>query len=257
MKIDVKIEGLQRLREGIKDFSERRLRSIVATALTRTAVKMRDDWTGQLASEIDRPTARTKGAAGIVGAKADSLKAVVFLKDKMAGTAPAQYLSPLEFGGARFIKKFEQALISSGAMPAGYLTVPGKGAVRDGYGNVSRAQLVAVIRALGTQYSPGYQRVISASTAKRLRSQARHGRRYIAIQPGGVAGRSRISPGIYERMPDRSLKAIFIFKSDVKYKRRLSLLGRESVEGAERYLAQEIKRATSESLARLAARGAR
>lgn len=255
MKITIDTRELEAMRREIAGFSERRMRAVVATALTRTARVTRDGWTRQLTSDIDRPTARTVGAAGFMGARADKLQATVFLKDQMAGTSPAEYLQPQAVGGSRLLKKFERALVSSGAMPSGYFAVPGHAAVRDGYGNVSRAQLIAVIRALGQDYSPGYQRVISKSTAKRLQSQARHGRKYIAVLPKDAA-RAKVSPGIYERQPDGSRKAVFLYKSQTTYRQRLRLVDRESVRDIEQTLQQEVGTALRENLQRLAAKGA-
>lgn len=253
MKITIDTRELENLRRSIVGFSERRMRAVVATALTRTAKSAQAGWTRQLTSELDRPTARTAGAAGFTGARADKLEATVFLKDRLAGTAPAEYLQPQETGGSRLLKKFERALMAAGAMPAGYFAVPGKAAVRDGYGNVSRAQLVAVIRALGQDYSPGYQRVISKSTARKLQSQARHGRKYIAVLPKDVP-RAKVSAGIYERMADGSRRAVFLYKSQVSYKKRLRLLDRESVRDIEQILQQHVDTALTESLQRLTAK---
>lgn len=254
MNIQIDTRELEALRKRIAGFSERRMRAVVATALTRTARATQAGWKQQLTAELDAPTARTVNAAGFTGARADKLQATVFLKDGLAGTSPAQYLLPQEMGGSRLLKKFEQALVASGAMPSGYFAVPGRGALRDGYGNVSRAQLVAVIRALGQQYSPGYQRVISKSTARRLQSQAKHGRKYVAITPQDAA-RARVSPGIYERMADGSRKAVFLYKKAISYKKRLRLVDRESIQTIDRTLQQEVDKALNESLARLAAKG--
>lgn len=254
MKIVVDTSGLERLRGELSGFSARRMNAVVATALTRTARLVRDGWTGQLNTEIDRPTPRTQAAAGFTGARADSLQASVFLKDQLAGTSPAEYLKAQETGGSRFLKKFEQALVASGAMPAGYFTVPGRAAVRDGYGNVSRGQLVAVIRALGQDFSPGYQRVISKNTARRLQAQARSGRRYMAVLPKDAA-RAKVTPGIYERQPDGTRRAVFIFKSQLAYKKRLRLVDRDSVRDIEQTLQQQVDLALTQSLERLNARG--
>lgn len=253
MQIKVEIQGLKELRAGMKDFSERRMQAVVATTLTRTAKRVGERWQSQIDRTIDRPTARTKRATSFNGATAARLEAAVFLKDRMQGTAPAVYLGPQEFGGARLLKKFEQALVASGAMPAGFVTVPGRHAELDGYGNVSRGQLVAVIRALGQDYSPGYQQVISKSTARRLAAQAKHGRKYVAVSVR-ESGRYRVKPGIYERMPDHSRKAIFLFKNSVSYKKKLSLTDRASVAEVQSMAQAEIDRALQESLARLAAR---
>ena len=253
MQVKVEIQGLKELQAGMKDFSERRMRAVVATALTRTAKAVGERWQGTINRTIDRPTARTQRATGFTGANAAKLEATVFLKDRMQGTAPAVYLGPQEFGGARLLKKFERALVASGAMPSGFVTVPGRHATLDGYGNVSRAQLVAVIRALGQDYSPGYQRVISKSTTRRLAAQAKHGRQYVAVSVR-ESGKYRVKPGIYERMPDGHRKAIFLFKNSVSYKKKLSLTDRASVADIQSIAQAEIDRALQESLARLAAR---
>ena len=254
MQINIQITGLKELQAGLKDFSDRRMNAVLATALTRTAKTVSQRGQGVVDKTIDRPIARTLNAVGFTGANAGKLESAVFIKDRMAGTAPSVYLAPQEFGGGRLLKKFEQALSKSGAMPSGHVTVPGKHATLDSNGNVSRGQLVAVIRALGAQYSPGYQRVISKSTNKRLASQARHGRQYVAVNVQ-EARRYRLSPGIYERMADGSRRAIFVFKNSVHYKKRLSLMDRTSVLDIENTMQTEVSRALSDSLARLAARG--
>lgn len=256
MNINIDTRELEALRREINGFSERRMRAVVATALTRTARATREGWTRQLTSELDRPTARTIGAAGFRGAQADRLEASVFLKDQASGTAPAEYLRPQEEGGTRGLKKFERALVSSGAMPAGYFAVPGRGAVRDGYGNVSRGQLVAVIRALGQDFSPGYQRVISKNTARRLQAQARSGRKYMAVLPED-AQRAKVSAGIYERMADGSRRAVFLYKNQIAYKKRLRLVDRDAVRDIEQTLQQEVGTALAQSLQRLQSKGAR
>jgi hypothetical protein len=255
MKLDIQASGIKELQASLKDFSKRRLNSVVATALTRTAKTVSQSWSANILSTIDRPTAPTLKAVSFTGAKADSLQSTVFLKDKVGKAEPSVYLAPHEVGGDRLLKKFERALVNSGAMPSGYFTVPGRHATLDSYGNVSRAQLVAVIRSLGAQYSPGYQRVISRDAKKLLAAQARHGRQYIAVTPQ-ESKRSRVSPGIYERMADGSRRAIFLFKSGVVYKKRLKLVDRQSVQDIERTLQAEVSRAVNESLVRLAAKKA-
>lgn len=254
MQVKIDVTGLKEIQDSIKDFSDRRLNSVVATALTRTAKAASLAWQEKINRGIDRPTPRTQSATAFTGAKADRLESTVFLKDTMQGTAPSVFLAPQVFGGGRLLKKFEQALIASGAMPQGFVAVPGKHAQLDSYGNVSRGQLVAVIRALGQDYSPGYQRVISKSTEKRLAKQAKHGRQYIAV-PYRSARFGRVSPGVYERMQDGSRKAIFLFKAAVKYQQRLSLTDADAVSEIQSIADAELSRALNESLARLAAKG--
>lgn len=253
MRLLVDIKGLAQLDAALRDFSERRVQAAVATALTRTARRVSQDWQQAITSSVDRPTARTQSAVTFLGARADNLVAKVLLKDRMNGTTPAEYLGTQERGGRRSVKKFEQALIASGAMPSGWVTVPGKGAKLDAYGNVSRSLIIAVIAQLGQDYSPGYAQTISKSTSKRLATAARRGLQFIVVRPGDEKA-ANADAGIYERQADGRRKAIFIFRRAATYRKRLDLLG----DGAKRagdVLKVEVSRAFSESAARLAAKG--
>lgn len=253
--LSIQVNGLNEVLASIKDMSERRIKAAAATALTRTAREIEKKWQGDIKSNIDRPTKRTSEATVVLKATAQRLQSEVKLKDKVGkGQSPAEYLSPHETGAQRFLKKFERALVASGAMPSGYFVVPGKGAVLDFYGNVSRAQIVQVIAQLGAEYSPGYQRVISKNTQKRLARAARLGRAYVAVQPGPDARRQRVSPGIYERMANGDRKAIFLFKRSVTYRRRLSLV-RLAAETASSTFNAEFGRALQETRSRMVGAG--
>lgn len=139
ISLNVKMSGLQELRAELAGFSDRRLRAAAATGLTRTAKRLAVEWQKEIDTKIDQPMAFTKKATRIEAARADSLTAKVALKDvSRGGMSQAEYLQQHEYGGGRLVKKFERALIASGAMPQGYITVPGKGVDRNGYGNVSR-----------------------------------------------------------------------------------------------------------------------
>ncbi len=256
MQLDVKgIKGWPELQAAMKDFSERRAAAAMATALTRSAKALGQKWQGQIDSAVDRPVARTTKATGFVGAQAANLVSKVIVKNQMDGVAPAAYLGHHETGSPRLVKKFEAALVNSGAMPSGYVTVPGQGALLDGYGNVSRAQIIAVIAQLGRDFSPGYQRTISKSTEKRLARQQKMGRTYLAVLPGD-ASRLHLSPGIYERMPNGHRKAVFLYKRGAFYRKRLHLLESAADEAAA-IVEREARIAIAESASRLAARGAR
>lgn len=245
--IELRVSGVDQARAALAGFSDRRFKAAIATAVTRTARKAAQGWNQQLQTTIDRPTARTKSAATFQGATANKLSARVFVKDRMVGTAPDEYLQAQEWGGSRAVKKFEQALINSGAMPRGYVTVPGEAAQRDAYGNVSRSLIIAVLAQLGSDYSPGYQRVISKSATRRLATAARRGQRFVAVQPG-----ARISPGIYQRMPDRSLRMVLAFKRDTSYSPRTKLTGSSSITDIHATFRREMGVAIDEHIARLA-----
>ena len=254
MKIDsTLIKGLPELRASLKEFSDRRMAAAVATALTRTAKTVAQQWQEQIIGEVDKPAARTQSATTFLRATAQSLTATVLVKNQQQGTPAASYLGPLQFGGARQVKKFERSLIASGVMPRGYVTVPGRSAEIDGYGGVSRSQIISVLAALGTDYSPGYARVISKSTEKKLAKLAKRGKRYTVVQPGEER-QAGASPGIYERQPDGTRRAVFVFKKAAVYTRQLRLI-ETAPEQVMAVFEVEARRAVQEAAARLAARG--
>lgn len=251
MEINVSFKGLKEVQAGLRDFSERRLRAVAATALTRTAKGIAAEWQKEINTKLDQPVSRTQKAVRIETARADKLSAKVAIKDKTtSGMAPADYLMQQEYGGGRLVKKFEQALIASGAMPGGYITVPGRGAVRNAYGNVSRATIIAVIAQLGRDFSPGYQRNISKSATKRAATQAKRGKRYIVMP----VGHPTVSAGIYERDAGRTLSAVFLFKKTVQYSRKLTLQA-TSKDKVAVIATAEFDKALAESIARLSSRG--
>lgn len=248
LKIDV--TGLNRLRDELRGFSERRLQAAAATALTRTARKIASEWQRELESSFDRPTRATTSSVQVKMATAAAPVAEVSIKAQAGKASPAEWLSPHERGGARSIKKFEQALQAQGAMRRGTYAVPGPAAKLDAYGNVSRGQLVQVIAQLGASFSPGYARVISPSAARRAAKAKAKGRAYIAF-PVREGGRPA---GVYERTRDGKLAAVFWFVTRAQYGKRLSLVDKAKSQ-APAILAEEMERALTDSAGRLAARG--
>lgn len=249
MRLTVQVEGLKEVRDMLSSFSDRRFAASVATALTRTARDVAADWRDQFESRFDRPTDATLRAVRWKRAEATNLQAQVTIDGEGRRTNPADWLLPEDMGGPRGVKRFEAALQAQGSMPAGWRAVPGPGAKLDGYGNVSRGQIVQVIAQLGAKYSPGYQRVISKSAAKRAAQAQARGRAYVAILPGQKV---KLAPGVYERK-GRGLQAVFFFVSRVQYRKATDLLGsaQRNVPGI---LNGHLQRAIQESAARLAAR---
>lgn len=249
MKLTVSIKGLDNVKKALTEgFSARRLNAAAATALTRTARGIADNWRAQLTTGLDRPTAATVGAVRVSMASAASPVAEV----SIGGTGPkdpTEWIAPHERSGSRRLKKFEQALQRQGSMPPGTYAVPGPAAKLDGYGNVSRGQIVQVIAQLGAQYSPGYQRVISPSAAKRAAKALAKGRAYVAI----TQRNGRLPPGVYTR-DGRGLRAVFYFVRGATYAKRLDLIGQAGRVVAER-LGPEVQRAIAESAGRLASKG--
>lgn len=253
MKITVEIQGLKEVQGQLAGFSDRRLNAALATGLTRAAGVLAGDWRAQIGAKLDRPTPLTQRSVLVKRAEAASLQAEVLVRDQARAGAvtPAEYLGTQESGGSRGLRKFERALIAQGSMPAGHKVVPGKYAKLDGFGNVSRGQIVQVIAQLGAQYSPGYQRVISKSAAKRAESAIRRGRNYVALLVRDDKGRA---PGVYE-IGKYGLRPVFFYVRSVAYQRRLDLLG-QAGSRAPGEVRRQVERAIAEHAARLAAKGA-
>lgn len=252
MKITFQIDGLIELRKAFEGFSERRMRSVAATAATVAVRDIERGWRDQLVERFDRPTKATREATFVATANPQTMEATVGIKDMAGarGRAPAEWLSTEEEGGSRYVKRFEMALQNKGAMLRGWSAVPSKFAKLDSFGNVSRGQIVQVIAQLGAQFSPGYQQVISRSATKRAQKALLSGNQFVAFPR---KTRNGLEAGVYQRRGDK-LVPIFFFVPRVRYGKRISLID-FAKEQAPKLLGANVERAFSESLGRLWARG--
>ena len=248
--LTIQIDGLDRLRQQLEAFSDRRFAASIATALTRTARSLQAEWKDELRSRVDRPTSLTTNAPIVRQATAQNLVAELAMRDQLAnGTPPAQYLHPLEYGGGREHKKFERALIAQGSMPPGTYALPTDYAKRDAYGNVTRGQLVQILGQLaGGSVRAGYRRVISASATRRAQAAIRAGREYVAV----LQREGKLYPGIYARVGNE-LRMVFSYERVTHYRRQLSLADRARGK-AQQVFNREMTRAIEESAKRLAAK---
>ena len=208
--LNIGITGLQDVQQAMAGFSDRRIRAVIATAMTRTAVDARSALQSALLASIDRPTPYTQRQMRYVAATADNLTAGVgfdietttdirgnVLRYSSAGkgnTPASKYLGPQVDGGSRHIKRFELALQASGAMPRGWHSVPGSAAPLDAYGNVPRGVLAQIISQVGTELLRGYNHTLSKTDkSKRRRAFGRAGGQYVALPQG----HGKLKPGIY------------------------------------------------------------
>jgi hypothetical protein len=251
--LTIKLEGVEELQRDLADFSQRRLNSTVATALTRTAVKVRDQIRAELPKVFDRPTPYTLNSLFAKPARADRLQAEVFFRDELAisqqGTPATKYLLPHVNGTPRRLKRLEVSLQAAGALPAGWFVVPGQGAPLDGYGNVTRGAIIQVLSQLRITLVSGFTRNLSLDDRRKASAIRRAGGRYFVIPPGGET-----QPGIYQReLIGRNITPVFIFVQSVSYGRRFDFypLARRLTDET---LPGEVDRAVRESAARLRAR---
>ena len=259
--------NIAEVRAQLTQFSDRRFNAAMATALTRTAVQVRDAVQIEMPRVLDRPTPYTTRQLRYVAAKADRLAAAVgfnvvnvtdergatiAFRDLGAGGTPAgKYLQPNITGGERRAKRLEVALRALGALPDGWLAVPGQGATLDAYGNVSRGQVLQVLSQLRVQLVAGTNRNMSGDARKQIAAQRRAGGRYYVVPPG----KGKVQPGIYQReFIGRSVTPVFIFVRGANYKPRFDFDG-VSQRLAAQNLPVQVQRSIAESLQRLQARG--
>jgi hypothetical protein len=249
--IEVKVTGLAELRAALDGFSDRRFGAAIATALTRTGQKMRDDLKTEMMRKLDRPTPYTLNALYLEGAKADWLQARVWFKEETtkAGTPAGKYLLTQIEGGTRRMKRLEVALNAAGALPSGYLIAPGPGATIDAYGNVSRGQIVQVLSQLRIQLVAGSTRNMSFDARKQITAQRKAGGRFFVVPVGG-----RTAPGVYQReMFGKSVTPVFFFIKQARYSKRFDFFG-AAQQSADRNLNVEITRSVQEHIAKLGAK---
>jgi hypothetical protein len=281
MQIKIDITGMKELQASIKDFSERRIQAAVATALTRTAVQVRDKVKTEMQSIFDKPTpytvrqlkyvaataARPVAAVGfgVVGIE-DQYGNVMRYQDLGASETPAgRYMHSNIHGGQRTAKRFEKALQAVGVLPQGWLAVPGERAKVDAYGNQSTGEIRQILswfdaaelvagsrqnmrqkgrdkRIKGTRKTAGFEYFVAPVS----------GSRGFARGDGGK-GTHKMQPGIYRRttmaMGSR-IEPVVIFVKQASYTRRFDFYGIAQREG-DRILATELVKAVQESAARM------
>ena len=272
MQVNIQITGLEEVQSELKNFSERRLNAAVATALTRTAVQVREKVKASMQTTFDRPTPYTMRQLKYVAAKAKNLTAVVGfnvaqIQDERGNTIRYQDLGPGETaagkylghniaGGARRNKRFEKALQYLGVLPSGWSAVPGERAKVDSYGNQSVGEIKQILSWFNAAelLSGSTQNMTAATRAKRIKGTKKTaGFQYFFMPVGGKRGGPR--PGIYRKTSfalGSRLEPILIFVQSTAYKARFDFDGITKRE-ADSILPSEVQRAVDESIARMSA----
>lgn len=266
---DIKITGLDQLKADLKDMSERRIRSAAATAMTRTAVKVRDRMKDELQQAFDRPTPFTTRQLLYTPATADRPVAavgfniaaiqdvhgnVVKYKGLAMGETPAsKYLQFQTEGGQRSYKRFEKALQSVGVLPRGWYAVPGSRAKVDAFGNQSVGEIRQILSWFDAAelVAGSRQNMRDAGRDKRRKGTRKaSGFEYVAILPGARGG---LRPGIYRRTfmaLGRRIEPVVIFVRGTAYRKRFDFYNIAQQE-ADAMLPREFSRAINESRARM------
>ena len=177
-----------------------RIPAATVQALNATADVVQANQVAEMRKVYDRPTPWTLGGVYTKRATQSQLTATVGLKDSSwgGGTAAASYLAPTIAGGLRGPKPYEGALRAVGALPPGYLTVPGAGAQIDSYGNMNRGEIVAILSYFSAFPESGYKANVTFAGRMRLArgTKRRLGYSYFVGAPGG----GRLPLGIWKRV---------------------------------------------------------
>lgn len=258
------VRGLPEVVAAMKEFSERRLNAALATALTRTAVQVRESVKAGMLQAFDKPTPYTMGQVKYVGATADKLMSVVgfgvvaiqdvygrvvrYQDIGRSNTPAGNYLQPHIDASKRHTKRYEVALQAIGALPAGWATVPGAGASLDGYGNVKVGQIIQILSQLRITMTAGHDRNMSFDARKQINAQRKAGGRFFVVAPGGKGG---MQPGIYQReFFGRNVTPVLVFVPKVSYSKRFDFYGLGDRVAAER-LPINVRQAVHEQRERL------
>ncbi|MES2346371.1 MAG: hypothetical protein V4641_02255 [Pseudomonadota bacterium] len=157
-------------------------------------------------------------------ASKSKLESEVYIPDSPDnhGKSTREYLRPGAVGAsARNQKRSEYLLTRMGALPAGWVTTPGKGLVKQGDGNLGPVykQIINVLQIRGDA-KPVSQR--SQKGAKRLGVAAL----FFVVAPGpnnrGKNG-GWLPPGVWKHLPGGDIAQILKFVKKASYKPRLDL----------------------------------
>ena len=232
--VNIRLDVRSTMPEIAKAIDEmgRQGRFAMAVALTRTAQDVRKAEREEMQKVFDRPTPYTLNSLYVAGATKEQMQARVWLKDELAvsngGTPATKYLLPQIEGGGRALKGLERMMERIGALPKGWRVVPGQGASVDGYGNMSRSQVIQILSYFQAWNLSGLEANNStAATRARLAkgTKKRAGVSYF-VSRGRTDDRARhLHAGVWQRVGKWRLKPVLLFVPRVSYRRRFDFQG--------------------------------
>jgi len=143
----------------LADIKDKQFPFAMSLAINRTAQNVREREQHEILDVFDRPTPFIQNSIFIKPSNKLNLTATVGIKDNGFGKGiPA--IKPLEaeiVGGERRLKRYERALRAVGALPDGYVTVPGEEAEIDAYGNMKAGQITQILSYFKAFPEAGYR----------------------------------------------------------------------------------------------------
>ncbi|WP_245999204.1 hypothetical protein [Paracoccus methylarcula] len=227
------------LQANLRRLADRDAKMAAVWALNDTADDVLAHVQGRMDQVFDRPTRFTRNAFMVWRAKPSQLEAKVLERPSVGRR---HYLKVEEFGGPRGQTGLE-ALLSSRLGHDGRISaaVPAAGAKLNAYGNWSPGERNQALAATSRQ-----EQAVAATGGTRKRRRAGY------FVP---AASSRLSPGIWKRNPDGSIRKLLHFTTAVpEYRERLGFFdGAEEVSA--RRLPVHLQRTIAKMIERSASRG--
>ena len=219
-KVTVDVKPVQRFVDELA----RQTRYATAVALTKTAQEAEKAIKGEMERSLDRPTPFTLNSLRTKPATKANLTAEVKIKDEsFKAKPPVEWLSPQVYGGVRPLKRFEEMLRRSGALGPNEFAVPAQAARLDGYGNMSRGQLQAILADLQAFWTEATKSNNSTAETRRKRARRRDVAKrgvYFVPRPG-----SSLPRGVYERTSfgfGSSIRPVLVFVQGApRYSKRI------------------------------------
>ena len=184
MRVDLRMKGLDAVRDQLKQLSGPQVREAYAAALNDAGYRLRRAMQAEIAAAFDRPTPWVANSPWITLATADRLSVAVLptrRRDAPSGAGsgkvgvdPQLILQAQEWGGRRADKKSEVLLRRAGILPNGYQTAipetpyPGSD---DGRGNLRGTFVQQVLSYFQTFGEQGYRANMSERRKRALRNQ--------------------------------------------------------------------------------------
>lgn len=216
----IKIEhNFSSLLDSMTELQKRRLPVAIARAIDATAKKIKKAEQKEMRDVFDRVTPYIHNSVFMQSTRGGNLTATVGIKDQaVKSIAPSKILSSEITGGERRLKRYEKALMLAGALPPGYVTVPGKGVTLDAYGNISRGLIVQLLSYFRAFPEAGHRANSTESSRAKLKrgTKTKMGVSYFVGRPGG----GKLPFGIWQRIHSgfgTGLKPILIFVPSALY----------------------------------------
>ena len=254
MKLELKIENLEKVSAALDKLSDLQARVAYANAINDTGFMVRRAMQAEL-GKFDRVTPFIRKSPKLVAATPAKLSARILptldsrnlpTTGGKVGVDPQDVLQAQEFGGRRRDKRSESALRRAGILPSGYQTAipatpyPGSD---DGRGNLSGRFLQQLLSYMQAYSESGFKANMTARRKKAINkgSAKSHGRRYF-VSYGRLRGQ-HLAPGIWAAQGTHGadVRPVLMFVRAATYRPRISMdsIARDS--GAQDYLDKRIR----------------